>query len=274
MSLYHCGVLRKMRVEATNPVSYQLPLGNTVFPIDQKLGQYIELEFSGEIRCIACDRQTNKSFAQGYCFPCFKSLPECDMCIVRPETCHYHQGTCRDSNWGERHCMQDHYVYLANSSAVKVGITRGNHIPTRWIDQGATQAVPIFKVKNRWHSGLLEMALKKYVGDRTNWRKMLKQVADTVDLLAIRDDILNNAETDLERLRQRHPALQWQCLDEEPLNLTYPVQHYPDKVTSLSFDKRTKIGGQLQGIKGQYLILDCGVLNVRKFSGYHITVTE
>ena len=266
------GALRKMRVQATHPVSYKLPVGDTEFPIDQKLGQQINLEFTGEINCIACGRSTNKSFAQGYCFPCFKSLAECDMCIMRPETCHYHQGTCRDSSWGDRHCMQDHYVYLANSSAIKVGITRGTQIPTRWIDQGATQAIAVFKVKNRLHSGLIEVALKKRVSDRTDWRKMLKGEAEFTDLVAARDEILDNAKTDLENIQRVNPGLEWQQLDEAPLNLTYPVQNYPDKVTSLNFDKTAKISGELQGIKGQYLILDCGVLNIRKFAGYNVSV--
>lgn len=267
------GALRKMRVQATQPVSYKLPVGDTEFPIAQKLGQQINMTFNGDINCVACDRSTKKSFAQGYCYPCFKSLAECDLCIMRPETCHYHQGTCRDSSWGDRHCMQDHYVYLANSSAIKVGITRGTQIPTRWIDQGATQALAIFKVKNRLHSGLIEVALKKHVSDRTDWRKMLKGEAESINLVTARDEILAQAKPDLENSRRVNLGLEWLQLDETPLDLTYPVQDYPEKVTSLNFDKTAEISGKLQGIKGQYLILDCGVLNIRKFAGYNVSVS-
>lgn len=270
----YSGPLRKMRVQASNPVSYKLPVGEVEFPIDKMIGRQIRLEFNGQINCIACGRSTSKSFAQGYCYPCFKSLAECDMCIMRPETCHYHHGTCRDSGWGDRHCMQEHYVYLANSSAIKVGITRGTQIPTRWIDQGATQAIPVFKVKNRLHSGLLEVALKKHVSDVTNWRKMLSGPATCLDLAAERDKILHDAKTDLEDAKRANPGLEWQQLDQEALDLTYPVENYPTKVTSLNFDKTNIISAKLEGIKGQYLILDCGVLNIRKFAGYNVSVIQ
>ena len=141
------GMLRKMRAQPTSPVSYQIPLGEAQFPVSDRIGRFLNLAFSGRINCIECGRETKKSFSQGYCYPCFKSLAECDMCIMKPETCHHHNGTCRDSVWAESHCMQDHIVYLANSSGIKVGITRGTQIPTRWIDQGAMQAIPLYRVK-------------------------------------------------------------------------------------------------------------------------------
>ena len=119
-------------------VLYSLPIGSEQVPLNPYIGKTIRLEYSGQINCIACGRKTKKSFNQGYCFPCMRSLAECDMCIVRPEQCHFDQGTCRDEQWALRHCMQEHIVYLANSSGLKVGITRHTQIPTRWIDQGAT----------------------------------------------------------------------------------------------------------------------------------------
>ena len=267
------GVLRKMKAEASDPVSYRLPVGEEFFDIDRKLEKPVTLEFSGGIFCIGCGRETKKSFAQGYCFPCFKTLAECDMCIMRPETCHYHLGTCRDPGWADNHCMQDHYVYIANSSGLKVGITRGNQIPTRWIDQGATQAIPVFRVRNRFHSGLIEVTLKKQISDRTDWRKLLKGEAEPADMVAVRQDILASAEADLEKVKSGNPGLEWQVLDDQPVQLSYPVLEYPEKVTSLNFDKTPVISGHLRGIKGQYLILDCGVLNIRKFTGYEVSVS-
>jgi hypothetical protein len=267
-----CGVIRKMKVALTDPVSYQLPVGDDLCAVDQRVGKSLSLSFSGNIFCISCGRKTSKSFAQGYCFPCFKGLAECDMCILRPETCHHHLGTCRDEQWAEGHCMQHHYVYIANSSGLKVGITRGNQIPTRWIDQGATQALAIFKVNNRFHSGLLESTLKKYVSDRTDWRKMLKGGAEPVDMRAESAQIIAAAENDLAQLKNAHARLDWESLDELPVSLCYPVAQYPDKVTSLSFDKTANISGVLNGIKGQYLIFDHGVINIRKFSGYEVVV--
>ncbi len=266
------GVMRKMKVTLAEPVGYQLPLGDRLFPVDQRIGQPLALTFTGNIFCIACGRKTNKSFAQGYCYPCFKNRAECDLCIMRPHTCHYHLGTCRDEKWADHHCMAHHYVYIANSSALKVGITRGNQIPTRWIDQGANQAMAVFKVKNRLHSGLIEDALKKYLSDRTDWRKMLKGNAEPVDLRAEADRVIAQSANDLAALKTTHHGFDWQQLDDPPVSLSYPVARYPEKATSLNFDKTPKIAGQLNGIKGQYLIFDSGVVNIRKFAGYEIVV--
>ena len=92
---------------------------------NELLGSTIKLNYLGRIECIYCGRKTKKSFSQGYCYPCMIKLARCDSCIVSPEKCHYDEGTCREPEWGEQHCMRPHYVYLANSSGVKVGITRG-----------------------------------------------------------------------------------------------------------------------------------------------------
>ncbi|NKB62371.1 MAG: DUF2797 domain-containing protein [Gammaproteobacteria bacterium] len=266
------GVIRKMRVTPTKPVTYELPVGDELFQIDDYIGGSLVLTHTGGIFCLSCGRKTKKSFSQGYCFPCFKSLPECDMCIMKPETCHYHLGTCRDNEWGEANCMRDHYVYLANSSGLKVGITRGTQIPTRWIDQGATQAVPIFRVRNRLHSGLIESTLKKQLNDRTDWRKMLKGQAETIDMAGKKNEILDLVREDLTSLGEHHPDLDWEELNDEVVELDFPVEEYPAKVTSLSFDKTPSLSGFLQGIKGQYLIFDTGVLNIRKFGGYEISI--
>ena len=272
MSEICSGVLRKMRVDYRDPVSYQLPVGNVMYPLGPQLGQPLEIQYSGRIFCTECGRATKKSFSQGHCFPCFRTLASCDLCMVRPETCHYRHGTCRNPVWADGYCMQDHYVYLANSSGLKVGITRGNQVPTRWIDQGATQAIPLFKVKSRYHSGLVEAALKTWVSDRTDWRKMLKGNAETVDMKAAMDHLLQQAEPDLNHLESKHPGLRLRPLNESAVEIKYPVARFPDKVTSLSFDKTPAISGTLDGIKGQYLILDTGVLNIRKFAGYEVTV--
>ena len=267
------GCLRKMRVEATRPVSYLMPVGDALLAVNDQLGRPLRLQYTGNIHCVECGRKTNKSFAQGYCYPCFKSLAECDLCIMKPETCHFAQGTCRDEEWAKSHCMQDHYVYLANSSGIKVGITRGTQIPTRWIDQGASQAIAMFRVRNRLHSGLLEVALKKQVSDRTDWRKLLKGLPQEQDMVAARERLIGLVQSDLEALKQSNADLEWEQLDDAPIQLTYPVDYYPEKIVSLNLDKTPEISGTLMGIKGQYLILDCGVINIRKFAGYEVTAS-
>jgi len=271
------GALRKMRVELDSPVRYRLPLGQEEVALNPLIGSPLTLTHTGKINCINCGRDTSKSFNQGYCFPCFKTLAECDMCIMRPETCHFHLGTCRDEAWAGNHCMQPHYVYIANSSGLKVGITRGNQLPTRWIDQGARQAVAIFKVRNRFHSGLLEDAIKKHVSDRTDWRKMLKDSAESVDLGTEAKRLIGEARNDIDKLRKSgvetgQEPLDWEELDQDVLEIEYPVNVYPEKVKSFNFDKTPTVGGVLNGIKGQYLIFDGGVINMRKFAGYEINL--
>ena len=198
-----------------------------------------------------------------------KKLARCDTCIVSPEKCHYHEGTCREPEWGEQHCMTRHFVYLANSSGVKVGITREENIPKRWIDQGAVQALPIVAVATRYQSGLLEVLLKQHVADKTNWRTMLKGGNPLVDLHAKRDELLALCSDELQALQQRFGLQAIQvCEDAEALEFNYPVLEYPNKVVSHNLDKNPHLEGQLLGIKGQYLILDTGVINIRKYTGY------
>jgi len=268
------GSLRKMKTRLADVVEYSLPVGDSLIALNPLIGANISMEYSGEIHCIHCDRKTSKSFNQGYCYPCFKSLAECDMCIMRPETCHFHKGTCRDNEWAEGHCMQEHYVYIANSSGLKVGITRGNQIPTRWMDQGARQAVPIFKVDNRYHSGLLEAAIKRHVSDRTDWRKMLKGGGELVDLAGKAAEILEQAKPDIDAIIAEDGDFQAEALQQPGIEIEFPVQQHPDKVSSLNFDKTPLVTGELQGIKGQYLMLDSGVINIRKFAGYNVAFSQ
>ncbi|MDA7795057.1 DUF2797 domain-containing protein [Porticoccaceae bacterium] len=271
MSVSVSGHLAKMQVELDQQVQYFLPLDDHREPLNVLLGKQIRLEYLGDIHCIHCGRRSKKSFSQGYCYPCFTKLPQCDTCIMSPEKCHYEQGTCRDPSWGEEYCFTDHYVYLANSSGVKVGITRGSQIPTRWIDQGATQAMPIFRVKSRYQAGLIEDCLREHVADRTHWQKMLKGNSDPVDLEEIRDSIIAQSESGLSAIEQKFGLLAIQRLyHQQIVDINFPVLEFPEKVKSLNFDKQPIVEGVLQGIKGQYLILDTGVINIRKFTAYNV----
>lgn len=267
------GQLTKMAVSlpTTNEAQYEMRLGDENMAMNHLVGQTVRLNYLGEIHCVNCDRLTKKSYSGGFCFPCSQRLAQCDICFVKPELCHFAQGTCREPEWGEAVCMQDHIVYLANSSGLKVGITRINQIPTRWIDQGATQALPIFRVKSRYQSGLVEVMFKNHVSDRTDWRKMLRGEAEAMDLAAERDRLLNECEADIDAIRQQFGEDAITILPaEQEQRISYPVDQYPGKITSLNFDKTPELAGELQGIKGQYLIFDKGVINIRKFSGYHV----
>ncbi len=254
------GPIAKMRTRPESPVRYELPIGDAAVPLNGLLGRPVRFRYTGRIFCSNCGNLTKSSFNQGYCFKCMQTLAQCDMCIVKPELCHFHLGTCREPEWGEKHCFIEHTVYLANSSGLKVGITRSHQMRTRWMDQGAIQALPIVRVKNRLDSGKVEIALSRHVADKTNWRAMLQGKNERVDLKAERDKLFADwgAELPGERLQEEEHAFE------------YPVLAYPTKLVSLNLDKAPEVAGELQGIKGQYLILSTGVINMRKYGGYEL----
>lgn len=274
------GNLRKLNARLEEPVRYQLPLyseagGLHLAPLNELLGERLRLRFTGQINCVHCHRVTSKSFNQGYCYPCFQSLAQCDSCIIHPERCHFDQGTCREPAWGEEFCMRDHIVYLANSSGAKIGITRSTQVPTRWVDQGAIQALPILRVRSRLQSGSLEVVFRQHVTDKTNWRDMLRGNDQKVDLIAERDRLMSLCEAEINELIQRfgfHAISPVTGVD--PIDINYPVLSYPEKITTYSFDKDPVVEDNLKGIKGQYLIFDNGVINIRRFGGYEVEASR
>ena len=267
------GGLRKMQVELGEIVRYRLFPEQGGLCLNDSLGQSIRLSFTGAIHCVACDRLTKKSFNQGYCFPCLRKLAACDSCIVSPEKCHLAEGTCRDPDWAETHCQVPHIVYLSNTSSVKVGITRETQIPTRWIDQGATQAKPIARVQTRHQSGLLEVLCAQQVGDRTAWQTMLKGDGEPQDLEAIRQKVMASCKEGITDLQLQYGESAFELLEDAPeTEIKYPVLNWPEKVKAHNFDKQPVVEGTLMGIKGQYLMLDTGVLNIRKFGGYEVEI--
>ena len=261
-------LLHKMRARLASPIAYFLH----DLPLNSLLGKFIQLQFTGEIYCLACGRRTAKSFNQGYCFPCSQRLAQCDLCFVRPERCHFAQGTCRQPAWAETYCMQPHYVYLANSSGLKVGITRQNQAVSRWIDQGASQALPIFQMSCRYHAGLIEHCLAQQVADKTNWRQLLQKEAQPIDLTAERNNALANLAKPIAEIEEKFDLQLKLLASETVMNFHYPILKYPQRLKSLNLDKTPLIEGKLEGIKGQYLLLDSGVLNVRKFTGYQVSI--
>lgn len=271
MTERYLGQARKLDSRLESPVQYRLQLSEHSVPLNPMIGRELRLRFTGTILCINCGKTTNKSFSQGYCFRCFQKLPECDTCVMSPELCHYEAGTCRNAVWGDHFCMQDHIVYFANSSGLKVGITRASQVPTRWIDQGATQALAVLRVRSRHQAGLCEAMFRRHITDRTNWRNMLRGEQEAVDLCAERDRLLQECANELDDFRHRYGLHAFNVINGvEPVNISYPVERYPEKINSLDFDKTPEIGGVLQGIKGQYLVLDQGVLNIRKYTGYEL----
>lgn len=253
-----------MQAQLDDVVQYQLNLSESI-NLNAYVGKEISLEWLGTINCVKCGKLTKKSFGEGFCYNCFTTAPEAAECIIRPELCRAHLGEGRDQEWEEAHHNQPHVVYLAASSAVKVGITRATQIPTRWIDQGASSAIRLAETNNRYEAGVIEVALKPIFTDKTNWRKMLtNDIDESIDLEEAKWELEEQLPGDI---------LDQFSENDEVIELQYPVLEYPSSVKSISFDKHPKIKGNLAGIKGQYLIFDNGeVLNIRKHTGYYIEV--
>jgi hypothetical protein len=262
MQLQVSGFLRELKTIPEAPVQYFLQVGENVVAMNEWIGQTVRFDFHGSRACVNCGRKVKKLYNNGYCYPCVTTLAECDLCIVKPHECHFDKGTCRDEQFGMSHCMIPHYVYLAFSNHVKVGLTRKNRQLTRWVDQGAIRAIPIAEVPTRKLAGELEVAISQYIPDKTDWRKMLKGEFEDIDLL----------ET-LSFVRSIVPEQFQQYLldDQQVYESTYPQLDTIEKVKSLGFDKLETIEGRLIGIKGQYLIFEQGVLNIKKHSGYEVS---
>tara|TARA_B100000683_G_scaffold238144_1_gene243780 strand:+ start:1771 stop:2538 length:768 start_codon:yes stop_codon:yes gene_type:complete len=255
-----------MAVNVADPIHYSLVIGDEHIPLNEEIGTVIKLTFMGKIFCLNCHKETAKSFGQGYCYNCFRKVPETSECIMRPELCQAHEGVARDMDWAKRNCLTQQLVYLAVSSHVKVGVTRLSQMPTRWIDQGASRAIIFARTPNRYLAGELEVFLKDYVSDRTSWQKMLKNEVDgTTDLYELKEELADQLPDDM---------ADFYSPEEEEMTFTYPVTAFPDKVKSVSFDKEHVIEGFLVGIKGQYLIFSDGrVLNIRKHTGYQVELS-
>lgn len=259
------GNLLKMSSFYSDPISYELSLGEEKILVNELLGKTIRLEYLHEIHCIRCGRKTSRSFAQGYCFPCFQTAPETEECVLRPELCQAHAGIARDLEFARKHCLIDHYVYIAYTSGIKVGVTRHTQIPTRWIDQGAVHAVKLAKTPNRYTAGCIEVAMKDHYNDKTNWRKMLNFDDDSgIDIMAIREEAARQMPEEYKK---------YLVNDSSIISFHYPHIATPGKLNSISLDKQATIRDILVAIKGQYLIFEGGsVLNIRKHNGYRVKI--
>ena len=254
-----------MRTELAKPVKYFLPVGENEIAMNDLIGKEISMNFTGQINCISCGKQTKTSFSQGFCYNCLQTAPEASESVIRPELSKAHLGIARDMEWAVKHDLIDHHVYLAVSGDIKVGVTRHHQIPTRWIDQGASAAIKLATTPNRHIAGIIEVFLKKYFTDKTDWRAMLKnEIAQQINLLDEKQKVYKLLSSELKKYFEP---------DNEVIEIEYPVISYPKNIKSIGFDKTPKIEGVLTGIKGQYLIFqDDSVLNIRKHNGYYLQI--
>lgn len=255
------GTLLKMHSQLQDEVQYHLPVGEELVYLNELIGQTIKLTYENAIYCIKCGRKTVKSFNQGFCYPCFRDAPEAADWIINPEKSQAHLGIAdRDLAYEQAVQLQPHIVYLSLTSGIKVGVTRHTQVPTRWIDQGASQAIKLAETPNRYLAGMIEVGLKNHMADKTNWQQMLKNLQPNIDLLAEKEKV---------KLLVDEAYHQYFDTENKVIQLNYPVENYPVKVTSIGFEKVPEYEGKLVGIKGQYLMFENGiVLNIRKYSGY------
>jgi len=259
------GRLLKMESKFDTPIQYSMPIGDAALDLNPLIGKKLRLTFENQIFCTSCGKLTKKSFFQGFCYPCFINAPEAGECILRPELCLAHEGKGRDPIWEQEMHNTPHAVYLALTSSTKVGVTRWTQIPSRWIDQGAAEAIVLAKTPNRYLAGCIEVALKAHLTDKTPWQRMLKNEFDeSIDLVQKKSEIVSLLPKNLS---------QYVFEDDKKTILSYPVSENPEKVKSVGFDKQPIIEGILTGIRAQYLMFGDTVFNVRKHGGYVATIS-
>lgn len=252
-----------MRTEIIEKVQYYLVLENDFLHLNQLLGKTLSFNFL-RFQCMNCGLQ-KKIFRQGYCYNCFTSIPEAGDWVISPELSKAHlDQEDRDLDFEKSVQLQPHVVYLANSSDVKVGVTRKTQIPTRWIDQGAHEAIEIIEAPNRYLAGITEVALKSHVSDKTNWRKMLTN--EVLDL---------NLAEERDKLKKFIPAeaREFYLANSKELEIEFPVLEFPKKIRTLNLGKNPFYEGKLTGIKGQYLLFKDGtVFNIRAHEGFVVEI--
>lgn len=257
-------ILKKMHTEFNNPIEYSIMINGIEYKLNDYIGKNIYIEWQKKVIC-NCGKEFSKFYRASFCYKCYWNSPLASQSIFKPELCTAHLGIEeRDLDFEKKLQLADHYVYLANSSGLKVGITRSTQVPTRWIDQGASQAIILALVPNRRFSGDIEVILKDYVKDKTNWRKMLSSEPDPLNLKEIKKDMIEKIPNEYQK---------YIYADDSITNISFPILKYPDKIKSLKLEKNNLIEGKINGIKGQYIFLDNDrVFNIRSHEGFFVKI--
>ncbi len=267
----YTGNIRKLKSQLIdNNVEYALPLYNILapkelIPLNELIGKTISIQFENAIHCVVSGKKINKTFGNGMSYEAFMNSPQASPSIIRPELSRIHEGIAlRDEAWEIEHHLKPHVVYLSKTSGIKVGVTRDTQIPTRWIDQGAVEAILLAEVPYRQLAGLIEVELKQHISDKTAWQRMLKGEIST--------DKLEEKKKELIQLLPQQYA-PYISDDNTIQTINYPILHYPEKVKSIKLDKLPFFEKKLIGIKGQYLLFDDNtVINIRSHEGYLISI--
>ena len=253
------GVVKKMVTELSTPINYFIEFEDNFIHLNQFIDKLFKFECIG-YSCLSCSESQNL-YRQGFCKSCFFESPLTGDWIMRPELSKAHLNIAdRDLDYEKKIQLQPHVVYLSNTGRIKVGVTRKSQIPYRWIDQGAHEAVELLQTPNRFLAGEAEVALKKYMSDKTNWRSMLKNERDSSNIKSSKDHAKNFIPSNL---------LHYFVDASNVLSIDFPVLEYPDNPKSIKLNKDSFFSGILKGVKGQYLIFEKNqVLNYRAHEGH------
>ena len=253
------GVVKKMVTELSTPINYFIEFEDNFIHLNQFIDKLFKFECTG-YSCLSCSESQNL-YRQGFCKSCFFESPLTGDWIMRPELSKAHLNIAdRDLDYEKKIQLQPHVVYLSNTGRIKVGVTRKSQIPYRWIDQGAHEAVELLQTPNRFLAGEAEVALKKYMSDKTNWRSMLKNERDSSNIKSSKDHAKNFIPSNL---------LHYFVDASNVLSIDFPVVEYPDNPKSIKLNKDSFFSGILKGVKGQYLIFEKNqVLNYRAHEGH------
>ena len=258
------GVFKKMISIHDDPVRYVLDFENDLLFLNQSIGKNFKIQNTGYF-CLSC-QDNIEIFANGFCKKCFFESPMSGDWVMKPELSKAHLDIQdRDLEYEKKIQLQDHIVYLSKTSGIKVGVTRSNNKTTRWIDQGAIEAIELLEVPNRYLAGIAEVKLKDNFSDKTNWRKMLINNIEEGNIVDSKKDALELLGDEFKDYFK---------IDSEIVKFNYFREGQIESVKSVSLKKSDTIEGKLIGIKGQYLIFeDSTVFNVRSNEGYTVDIT-
>lgn len=253
------------------PKSYSLLYGDTKLDLTGAVGRHIKLSHTGKFACCYCGRSIKKTYHGGYCFPCMQNLARCDLCVVKPELCHFHLGTCREPEWGLNHCMKPHILYASYTSGLKVGLTRKERLKNRWLEQGALGAVALLELNSRYHAGLIESHMAASIADKTNWRKMLAQETLPENVwIQNKEHILDLMGKAL--FAHTDKVTDYKLIEPKWFDLAIDVV-VPQKIKSIKPKLDEPIEGVLKAFRGHYMVFDEAVVNMRSLVGYELNIT-
>ena len=99
------GTINKMTVSNCQSVKYTLPLSIHNIIVNDFIERTIKISFQKKIFCTKCGKQTKKTYLNSFCYDCFCTAPESDICIFSPEKCKAHIGITRDLQWAKKNCL-------------------------------------------------------------------------------------------------------------------------------------------------------------------------